>query len=673
MRKVRLALFVCTLMSQLVLAQRPSGVIYKTSTVPVIDGEIDQVWSNAIQYNIDRKFKTDEPTVGASGTTYWKSLWDDQGMYILCVVNDDAWYPTWMAGMVFADYVYDNVELYFDTNTILEDGVGGQLGNTGHTQIAAKPIKDKVDGTMLSFNVRNFMVKYAYKVTGSAYNVEYFVPWECIANQNGDNFDRSAVMGFDVNIVDADPVGEVRRRAVWANEGHIDENWNNMDDAGHVVFKGMVDIEGVNSRTFVPGEQVQLSTKTLLPNPETLTYSWSPSEGLSQTNIPNPIVTAQSDVTYTLTVTTLDGNTEKATVFIKVNPFVATAINQTVSCGNTVQLDVSTNYTGSEPLTYNWWPKDGLDDSTIKNPVASITKPTDFTVEVTTSGGTVASTNVHVGLSKTNYQPELCVVSVDAGNKNILAWKKPFDTAIQDYLIFRESLIQTDFYDLIGSVASSEEAIFTDMSSNAMVQSNKYKIAVRDKCGFITNLSAAHKTMHLSVTKGQRNAWNLIWEPYEGFAVSSYKIYRGTSLDNLSLIGSTAGSANSYTDFNAPEGDVFYQIEILTPSSCTALKSASINGSRSNIVSINYNSVSGPLTNGELIIFPDPVKDRLYLNRDFCSITEMVVFSIDGRVELTFKQPILEECIDVSRLPKGIHVLKLADGTGIFVQKFVKQ
>lgn len=673
MKKVIFLLFVFIFISQLVFAQRPSGVVYKTSTAPTIDGEIDEVWTTAVQYNIDRKFMTDEPTLGASGTTYWKALWDDQGMYILCVVNDDAWYPTWMAGMIFADYVYDNAELYFDTNTILEDRVGGQMGNTGHTQIAAKPIKDKVDGTMLSWNVRNFMVKYAYKVTGSAYKVEYFVPWECIPDKNGDKFDRSNVMGFDVNIVDADPVGEVRRRAVWANQGAKDENWNNMDDAGHLVFRNMVDIEVVNSRTFVPGELVQLFAKTNYPNPETLTYSWSPSEGLSQTNIPNPIVTTQSDKTYTLTVTTSDGNTDKADVFIKVNPFVATSQNQTVSCGNTVQLDVSTNYSGSEPLTYNWTPKDNLDDPTSKNPIATLTKPTDFTVEVTTSNGTKATTNMHVNLSKTDFLPELCVVSVDSGNKNILAWKSSFDTAIQDYLIFRESLIQTDFYDLIGSVASSGETLFTDPTSNALVQSNKYKIAARDKCGFVTGLSAAHKTMHLSVTKGQRNAWNLIWEPYEGFPVSSYKIYRGTSPKNLSLIGSTAGSANSYTDFNAPEADVCYQIEILTPSSCNTLKSAALYSSRSNTVSITYNSVPAELTKEGLNIFPVPVKDKLYLNKNLDCITEMVILSVDGRIELSFKKPVSGECIDVSNLSKGIHFLKLADEEGISVQKFIKE
>jgi hypothetical protein len=51
----------------------------------------------------------------------------------------------------------------------------------------------------------------------------------------------------------------------------------------------------------------------------------------------------------------------------------------------------------------------------------------------------------------------------------------------------------------------------------------------------------------------------------------------------------------------------------------------------------------------------------------------MVVLSIDGRVELSFKQPMTGENIDVSSLAKGIHLLKITDNEGVFVQKFIKE
>jgi hypothetical protein len=672
MKTILFTLFVIVLFGQSVLAQKPSGVIFKTSSAPVIDGRIDEIWSTAVQYNIDKKFLNEEPTFGVSGTTYWKSLWDDSGMYILIVANDDAWFPYWK-GNSSENWMYDKIELYFDTNSILKDGVGAQNGNTGHMQIAPAPNENFTDGTMQTFDYGTFKVNYAHKVTDPKWNAEYFIPWDGIPDKAGKRFDKSGTMGFDVYVVDRDSGEGGRKRAAWANEGTITENWNNMDDAGTLTFQELVAIEGGNNRTIVYGESIQLTTKTNFTNPGTLTYSWSPAEGLSQSDIPNPIVTAKTDITYTLTVTTSDGKSDKAAVFIKVTPFVATANDQTISCGNTAQLDVSNNYTGTGTLTYDWQPKYKLDNSSIKNPVATITQATDFNVTVTTPNGAVSQKNVHVDVSRINYQPEICLVSVDANNKNVLVWTQPVGSAIQDYLILRESLIQTDFYDLIGSVASSSEAVYTDVSSNALVQSNKYKIAARDNCGFVTNQSIPHKTMHLSINKGQGNSWNLIWESYDGFKVSSYKIYRGSSPDNLSLIGSTAGGANSYSDFTANEGDVYYQIEVSVPSPCNALKSTAFTSTRSNVASNLYVAISSALTNDASSIFPVPVKDKLHLNRDLSCIFEMLVLSIDGRVELSFKQPILNESINVGSLSRGVHLLKIADRDGISVQKFIKE
>jgi len=669
MKKILFSLLVCVLIGQSVLAQKPTGVIYKGSSAPLIDGKIDDVWAIATAYPIDKPFKGETPTLGESGTTTWQALWNDDGIFILLKVNDNEFYPAYMNNAT-DDWKYDKPEIYFDVNTVKKDGIGPS-GGRGHWEFAPGFIESEIDGTLHNDDPG---VMHAFKVTGSTYVAEYFVPWDRIPDKNGVKFDKSGTMGFDIYLIDGDSDAPgIRKRAVWANDGAINENYMNMDDAGTLTFQKLVAIEGGNEKTVVFGESIQLSATTNFANPETLTYSWSPSEGLSQTDIPNPIVTAKTDITYTLTVTTPDGNIDKAAVFIKVIPFVATANDQTISCGNTAKLDVYTNYTGTGTLTYDWQPKDKLDNSSIKNPVATLTQAADFTVTVTSPNGAVAQKNVHVDVSKINYQPELCLVSVEADNKNVLVWTQPEGSSIQDYLIFRESLIQTDFYDLIGSVASTAESVYTDVSSNALVQSNKYKIAARDNCGFVTSQSIPHKTMHLSINKGQGNSWNLIWESYDGFKVVSYKIYRGSSPDNLSLIGSTAGGANSYSDFTANEGDVYYQIEVLAPSPCNALKSTAYTSTRSNVASNLYNSISSALTKDALSVFPVPVKDKLHINRDLSCIFEMVVLSIDGRIELSLKQPIVKESINVSSLPKGVHLLKIADNEGISVQKFIKE
>ena len=51
----------------------------------------------------------------------------------------------------------------------------------------------------------------------------------------------------------------------------------------------------------------------------------------------------------------------------------------------------------------------------------------------------------------------------------------------------------------------------------------------------------------------------------------------------------------------------------------------------------------------------------------------MVILSIDGRIELSFKQPIVGESVNVGSLSPGVHLLKIAENEGISIQKFIKE
>ncbi|MCB9000026.1 MAG: hypothetical protein H6540_08185, partial [Bacteroidales bacterium] len=120
-------LFSFTLMAQTGI----TGVIKKATVAPVIDGQIDEVWAEANSYNIDIPYTGTNPTLGNAGETYWKGLWMDDGIYVLVVVNDDDWYPSYIAGG--NSYEADKIELYFDVNQTLYDGGAPATGN-GHYQ-----------------------------------------------------------------------------------------------------------------------------------------------------------------------------------------------------------------------------------------------------------------------------------------------------------------------------------------------------------------------------------------------------------------------------------------------------------------------------------------------------------------------------------------------------------
>ena len=158
---------------------RPQAVIAKAGVVkPVIDGVLDAVWASVEQHNVNLPFKSEIPTFGAEGTSYWKALWDDSGIYIIVVANDNKWFPYF--GHTDGSYLYDHVELYFDTNYLLADGIGGQNGATGNRIISPDPTSGKLDGSLLTTLIQDVTVQYAYNVTNPTWNVEYFIPWESI-------------------------------------------------------------------------------------------------------------------------------------------------------------------------------------------------------------------------------------------------------------------------------------------------------------------------------------------------------------------------------------------------------------------------------------------------------------------------------------------------------------
>ena len=68
-----------------------------------------------------------------------------------------------------------------------------------------------------------------------------------------------------------------------------------------------------------------------------------------------------------------------------------------------------------------------------------------------------------------------------------------------------------------------------------------YKIAAIDVCTNESDLSPAHKTVHLTMNEGVNGEVNLIWNPYEGFTVSNYLIYRSIDGGQMSFIGFVAG------------------------------------------------------------------------------------------------------------------------------------
>jgi PKD repeat protein len=150
-----------------------------------------------------------------------------------------------------------------------------------------------------------------------------------------------------------------------------------------VVPNPTVTITPGNSTTICSGASANLNALTNSPN---ATFSWSPSTGLNNSTISNPVASPTTSTSYTVTVT-LNGCTSSASVFVNVTPApTANAGNDVSICaGGTANLSA----TSSSPLaTYSWTPSTGLSNPNISSPVASPTQTTTYSVLVTVSGCT---------------------------------------------------------------------------------------------------------------------------------------------------------------------------------------------------------------------------------------------------------------------------------------------
>lgn len=116
-------------------------------------------------------------------------------------------------------------------------------------------------------------------------------------------------------------------------------------------------------------------------------YSWSPSDGLNNSNIANPVFSPQTTTVYTLTVST--GNCTAQASF-KVIIFPGATANAGPD-GIIITGDRYTMQGAASSVLYTWSPPLGLSATNILNPAASPAQTTTYTLKVTTSQGCIAT------------------------------------------------------------------------------------------------------------------------------------------------------------------------------------------------------------------------------------------------------------------------------------------
>ena len=214
------SIFACCCISFLFLfggqiqAQK-KGYVARASVVPVVDGVLDDVWSEAIAYPIEYNHTgTIDDADDCSAT--WRALWDDDNLYFIGEVNDDKLRNSGANAATY--WVHDCIEIFMD-----------MLNEKNDIDVGLEPDDDKYqyrfiygldDEPTYELPPETGVVNVSL-ATEKGYNIEILFPWATLIGTHpfGDLIIGSSI-GAEFQVADLDDDPEE-----WMPDGNL--LWNN--------------------------------------------------------------------------------------------------------------------------------------------------------------------------------------------------------------------------------------------------------------------------------------------------------------------------------------------------------------------------------------------------------------------------------------------------------------
>ena len=166
-----------------------------------------------------------------------------------------------------------------------------------------------------------------------------------------------------------------------------------------------------------------------------------------------------------------------------------------------------------------------------------------------------------VTVSDLHIAPEITAVS-NVDGSYLIHWENssfmPADVC--GYRLYKETSV-ANVYRLIAET-SIDSTTVVDASSAPNVQSSRYALSYITTYGESV-MGTPHQGLHVMINRGMGSTWNLAWMKYEGRAVSQYRIWRGTTDRDLSMIAEISGNMTSYSDLMTEDSVNYYAVEVV--------------------------------------------------------------------------------------------------------------
>lgn len=202
------------------LTVRSSLTIGRAAEAPVIDGRMESVWTTGEPHAIARSLLGERPGL-ADSSAYFRTLWDQQYVYLFVEVNDDA-----LVNEVGFPWEDDSVEIYLDG-----DAAHLEQYDDNDFQYVFRWRDPEVHVGVRSAPP-DPSVRFAQVRTASGYALEVAVPWSGLGGQA----EVGRRLGMDVHVNDDDDGGQREAKIAWAAE--VDDAWEHPSAFLPLVLEG---------------------------------------------------------------------------------------------------------------------------------------------------------------------------------------------------------------------------------------------------------------------------------------------------------------------------------------------------------------------------------------------------------------------------------------------------
>jgi hypothetical protein len=210
---------------------------------------------------------------------------------------------------------------------------------------------------------------------------------------------------------------------------------------------------------------------------------------------------------------------------------------------------------------------------------------------------------------------------------------------------------------------------YTDQASTPNIKAERYYFTSKDSCGYESPHGKVFRTMCLKVDYGASSN-TLMWNLSEGLNYSKQYIYRGTTINNLTILDSVSTSKSSYVDLNGNGVKYYYKIGLKVPpffyNIGLPFSNIAWQGSGITAISEKENEMNS-------IVFPNPFEDHISIVSKIPSNISYEILNSFGQIikEGDFNQTISVD-INMKEIEAGIYFIKIKQDRVSFIRKIVK-